>query len=478
MRIREERSTVVNRISKNTCRCGIALLATLSMAVPSSLLHAQEQPRTISLAMTEMPLSEVMNMLSQQERVNILMGDDVDVNVSFNIFDVTVEEAIKAIANAAGFAVEQRGNSYFIIDRDDAGRYSTSNLTEVRTFRLRYADPSELQSMLTPYLSDIGELSVLADRRLLTVEDAPDFIDRFERMIAEIDQAPQQILIEAQILEILLTSEDSYGIDWSDLFTVRNAEGTYGTQGLLGAGSANSAGFFLSLNDEQLVLALNALEARGRVRTLSTPKLLAVENEEASVIIGDRRGFQVTTTINQVTSETIEFLESGVILRVTPQVDVDGNILLDVHPEVSTGSIDSNGIPSQVTTEVTTQLLVPSGRTIFIGGLIKHASGLSQNGVPGLRRIPGLRRLFSNEERTEVNTETIVLITPRLVNDLSADWNTVPGSAVTEAARATSAEAGAIEDDLNRFDDDDEEAEGADAADENGLAEELDQSEQ
>lgn len=442
----------------------IAVLLTLAGLSIHASLHAQEGEPTISLAMTDTPLSEVMNMLSQQERVNILMSEEIDVNVSFNVFDVTVDEAIEAVANAAGYAVERRGRNYFIVEREDAGRWVTSNLTQVRTFRLRYADPNTLQSMLTPYLSDIGELSILPERRLVTVEDAPDFIDRFERLVAEIDQAPQQVLIEAQILEILLTAEDSYGIDWSDIFTVRDTEGALGTQNLLTGGAAGTTGFFFALNDEQLSLALAALESRGRVRTLSTPKLLATESQEASVIIGDRRGFQVTTTINQVTSETIEFLESGVILRVTPQVDPDGNVLLDVHPEVSTGNIDANGIPSQVTTEVTTQLIVPSGRTVFIGGLIKHTSALSQNGVPGLRRVPGIRRLFSNEDRSEINTETIVLITPHVVTDFSDEWNTTPIDTVDDTVRNTELEAEAVRDELVAADPEEEDTDDVGAA--------------
>jgi type II secretory pathway component GspD/PulD (secretin) len=428
-------------------------LAGLSL-MPGSGIHAQPAEPTISFAISQTPLVEVMNMLSQTERVNILMSEDVDAEVSFNVFDLTVSEAIEAIASAAGYAVERRGPNYFIVDPEDAGRYTTSSLTQVRTFRLRYADPNEIETMLSPYLSDIGELSVLPERRLVTIEDGPDFIDRFARLIGEIDHAPKQILIEAKILEVSLTSEDSYGIDWSDIFTVRETAGTIGTQGLLGAGSAASAGLFLSLTDEQLVLALNALETRGRVRTLSTPKLLALENQEASVIIGDRRGFQVTTTINQVTSETIEFLESGVILRVTPQIDESGNVLLDVHPEVSTGNVDANGIPSQVTTEVTTQLLVPSGRTAFIGGLIKHTATNSQAGVPVLRRVPVVRRMFSNEERTEVNTETIVLITPRIVENFDAAWNAEAAGIVEEVEAASRDAAEALDADVSRFEKD------------------------
>jgi type II secretory pathway component GspD/PulD (secretin) len=422
---RRRRGAAANRGPRDRL-AALAATAALVCAGVTAALDAQEAERRISLAMIDTPLSEVMNMISREERVNILMSDAVDAEVSFNVFDLTVEEAIVAIANAAGYAVERRGGNFFIVERDDAGRYATSNLTQVRTFKLEYADPSALQTVLSPYLSEYGNMSVLAERMLITIEDAPDFLTRFEQLIRDIDHQPQQVLIEAKILEITLTSEDSYGIDWTDLFSINDSDGVLGTRGLDQPGTAGTTGFFLTLANDEIELLFSALEARGRVQTLSTPKLLSLEHQEASVIIGDRRGFQVTTTINQVTTETIQFLESGVILRVTPQVDRDGNVLLDIHPEVSTGNVDANGIPSQVTTEVTTQLIVPSGRTVFIGGLIKHNATRSENGVPGLRRIPGLKRLFASEERTENNSETIVLITPHIVGNLGESWNTGP----------------------------------------------------
>ncbi len=122
------------------------------------------------------------------------------------------------------------------------------------------------------------------------------------------------------------------------------------------------------------------------------------------------------TTINQVTTESIEFLESGVILRVTPNVDTDDQIMLEIHPEVSTGLIDPiSGIPSHTTTEVTTRMIVPDGETVFVGGLIKHRVDESKSGVPVLSRIPGVGRLFSKRNNTTTNTETIVLITPTVV---------------------------------------------------------------
>ena len=92
--------------------------------------------------------------------------------------------------------------------------------------------------MLTPFLSEYGKMSVLPARMLVTIEDAPDFLARFDRLIRDIDHRPRQILIEAKILEITLTSEDSYGVDWTDLFRSGESSGTFGTRGLGEAGAA------------------------------------------------------------------------------------------------------------------------------------------------------------------------------------------------------------------------------------------------
>jgi type II secretory pathway component GspD/PulD (secretin) len=124
----------------------------------------------------------------------------------------------------------------------------------------------------------------------------------------------------------------------------------------------------------------------------------------------------VTTTVNQVTTETIEFLETGIILKVTPSVDRSGRIMLDIHPEVSTGTVSDDGIPSKTTTQVSTRMLVPDGRTVFLGGLIKHSITNSREGVPVLGDIPFLGSLFSNDATNIISTEIVVLITPYIVN--------------------------------------------------------------
>ena len=380
--------------------------------------HAQDVEHRLSMTMKDADLADVMDMISKDQRVNVFVSTDSAETVSFSLYDMTVPDAIRAIANAAGFAVEYYDGNYYVVEREEAGKYAPDALTRVQPYELQYFEVEEMESLLQPYLSEYGEITVFAERGMFLVEDTPEFLQRIDSLVASIDVPPTQVLIEAQILEITLTDEDSYGMDWIDLFSSGDGTGDYGTQGL---SDPTSAGFFFDYVSPDFSATLNALTSQGRVRTLSTPKLLAVEGQESEVIVGDRRGYSVTTTINQVTTESVEFLESGVILRVTPVVDRDGQVMMAINPEVSTGVIDPlTGIPSQTTTEVTTSMIVPDGKTIFVGGLIKHRVDESRQGVPVLSKIPGVGRLFSNRQETKTNTETIVLITPTIVTSAAA----------------------------------------------------------
>ena len=367
----------------------------------------------ISLTFHDVEISEAMEMLSVKERVNIVLAKDVQGTISVNLYNVSLRQAILSIADAAGYAVEYRNGSYIVLKREESGKYAQSGLTELRTFKVEYSDASVVEQILENYLSEYGNITNLAERKLLVVEDLPSFINRIEKILAEIDIEPKQIFIEAKILEISLRDSESFGLDWAKLFSSDGGSGALGTRGL---SNPISPGLFFDLVTPNVEVALDTLFTRGRLQTLSTPKLLALEDQEAEVIIGDRLGFRVTTTIDQVTSETIEFLESGVILRVLPSVDGQGRIMLTIHPEVSTGRVE-DGIPNQVTTEVTTQMLVEDGQTVFIGGLIRRSLDQNREGVPVLGDIPIVGRVFSNKSDSSTNTETVVMITPHIVDN-------------------------------------------------------------
>ena len=367
----------------------------------------------ISLTLREVAISEVMEMLSRSAKVNILLSDDVEGDVSVNLYGVGIDEAINSIASAAGYAIERRGGSYFVVNRDEAGRHSPGGPTELRTFKIQYSEPDVIKQILENHLSSYGKITTLNQRRLLVVEDTPFFLDRITALLKELDRRPKQILIKAQILEIALKDSESYGIEWSKIFSYDDGDGAFG---LRGTSNPNSDGFFFDLITPNIEVFLDTLRERERLRTLATPKLLALEDQPAETLIGERLGYNVTTTIDNVTTTSTEFLESGVILKVRPSVDQDSRVLLEIHPEVSSGNVSDDGIPNQTTTEVTTTMLVESGQTIFIGGLMKRTAIETREGVPVLGDIPGLGLLFSNRAINTINTELVALITPYIID--------------------------------------------------------------
>jgi type II secretory pathway component GspD/PulD (secretin) len=368
---------------------------------------------TVSLAIRDAPISEIFEMLSRKQRVNILIGKGVEGSVSVNLFEVSVDEAIRSIADAAGYVAERRPGGYVIIDREEAGKDSANGNTIIHTFKIEYSDPAVVSGVIQKHLSRYGEITELPERNLLVVEDLPDFVSRIQKLVAELDRGPRQILIEAKILEILLGEDETFGVDWSGMFNVDDGAARFGVKDLA---LKSSPGFFFDLMTSDIEVAITALAENGRVRTLSTPTLLALEYEEAEVVVGDRLGFRVTTTINQVTTESVEFLESGVILRFLASVDQRGQIVLKIHPEVSTGTI-TDGLPAQNTTEVTTRLIVEDGQRVFIGGLLRNKESRNRLGVPYLMDVPVLGWAFRTDETIYSTFETVVLLTAHLVDD-------------------------------------------------------------
>ena len=371
----------------------------------------------VTLDFRALPIEEVFDLLSRRDKVNIILAKGVTGPVSVKLYNVTVNQAIHAVASAAGYWVEMRNGDYIILGKETSLDI-TGAQTQVKTFTVQYSDVKQVADLLTRYASRYGKITPLIGRKLVVVEDLPGYVDRVEKLLEQLDIQPKQVMIEARILEVTLDESERFGIDWKKIFgSPGNTSGTVGTSGLAtGTLAAPSRGFFFSLlsGSGNLTAYLDALATAGRVRTLSTPKLLALENQESKVIIGDSTGYKVTTTINLVTTESIQFLESGVILRVVPSVDQRGRVQLKVQPEVSTASLAA-GIPSKRSTQVTTELICEDGQSIFIGGLMRASSNTEKDGVPLLRDVPVIGNLFSHSSEITGTAETVVIITPYII---------------------------------------------------------------
>ncbi|MBI3045848.1 MAG: type II secretion system protein GspD [Betaproteobacteria bacterium] len=369
----------------------------------------------VTLDFRALPIEEVFDLLSRRDKVNIILSKGVTGPVSVKLYNVTVSQAIHAVANAAGYWVEMRNGDYIIVGKE-TNLDITGAQTQVKTFTVQYSDVKQVADLLARYASRYGKITPLIGRKLVVVEDLPGYVQRMENLLEQLDIQPKQVMIEARILEVTLDESERFGIDWKKIFgSSGNVSGSFGTSGLAaGTPAVPSQGFFFSLVNNNLTAYFDALATSGRVRTLSTPKLLALENQESKVIIGDSTGYKVTTTINLVTTESIQFLESGVILRVIASVDQRGRVQLKVQPEVSTASL-LDGIPSKRSTQVTTELICEDGQSIFIGGLMRARSSTERDGVPILRDVPVIGNLFSSSFEATATAETVVIITPYII---------------------------------------------------------------
>ncbi len=381
-------------------------------------------PRGLSLSIQHADIQNVLKAVAQQRDINIVAAPDVTGTISVHLNNASLQEVLDSVIRVNGFNYRRQGDIIFVTNpKSDAERDLQG--TEIRTFKLNYVSEENIEEMKTnvkEMLSPSAMVTLYKPERTLIVEDMPHYLDRVGKVLKQIDVPPKQVLIEARILEIRLNDDTALGIDWNYMFTHSETTGNLLTKGF--AGRSNAVGFpqglFFSAVDDKFQLFLDALQVQTEVNTLSTPKLMALNNQEAKIIVGEKLGYFVTVATETTVLQTVEFLEVGTQLRLTPSIMSDGNVIMEIHPEVSDGSVTA-GLPSETTTEVTTTMIAKDGGTIFIGGLIRDRKEDIRDQVPGLGCLPIVGALFGRSTNATQKTEIVVLITPRVISPEETD---------------------------------------------------------
>ena len=237
--------------------------------------------------------------------------------------------------------------------------------------------------------------------------------------LEKLDTVATQVMIEASIVEVQLTDELRYGLEW----TFKGGLGSdYDGVGVLAdaaAGPARTApGFSYTITNSigDISAVLNALSQQSLVNIISTPSVMVLDNNEASIQVGEqipvRRG--QTVTDGGTTTENIEYRDTGVILNVRPSVNAGGLVTMDIEQSViDVGQLDVGGNRRFLNREIKSRVAVRTGESVVLGGLIRENVSSSDDGVPFLHTVPVLGSLFGTTENTDNRTELIVIITPR-----------------------------------------------------------------
>ena len=281
-----------------------------------------------------------------------------------------------------------------------------------------------------------SEVRVIADKdtNSLLILASPGDYELIESALRKLDVIRRQVLVEVTLAEVKLTDDLSFGIDWfirmrnntsgrldlGGLPPTRTGTVPFPSPTVLGGGLQ-----LVNLSGTEIRAVLNALGKDGRTQVLAAPQIMVLDNEKAEIKVGDRISVQtqsqtaVGTNSNLVS--TFQYLETGILLAVTPRINSGGLVTLEVNQEVSqpdfTSATPQNPNPNVASRNAKTSVVVASGESIVLGGLIRENNGRSTAGLPLLSKIPIIGAAFGSQTINRERTELILIITPRIVSD-------------------------------------------------------------
>jgi type IV pilus assembly protein PilQ len=439
--------------------------------VSADLTRASQRGRytgeKLSLNFQNVEVRAVLNVIADFTDLNIITSDTVGGNITLRLKDVPWDQAMDIILQTRGLDSRRSGNVIWIAPRDElatreklaleaAQQINDLEQTRTESFQMNYQKAADVQKLLSDasqrILSKRGSAVVDARTNTLFVQDTPSRLEEVRRLIAKIDIAVRQVMIEARIVEASDDFFKNLGVrfGYHDLAGGRPAvsgsriavggglgdvggHAGGGAQGgtpvfipdslsvnmpAAGLNSFNPGNFSLILMNSAftrfLNLELSALEADGKGKIISSPRVLTADQIEALIEQGTEIPYQQASSSG---ATAVSFRKASLALKVKPQITPDGNIImtLDVNKD-QPGATTPAGV--QINTKhVKTEVLVENGGTVVIGGIYEQTDRTDITKVPFFGDLPLLGFLFRNTTTSTRKTELLVFITPRVVNE-------------------------------------------------------------
>ncbi|WP_441293098.1 type IV pilus secretin PilQ [Sorangium sp. KYC3313] len=427
--------------------------------------------RRIDLDLKDADIHNVLRLISDVGRVNIVTADNVTGTVTIRMRNVPWDQALETVLQAKGLGVVRQGNMIRVAPIADlnkerelaiARRKSELQLAplETRLIPINYADAKDLQDRSKDMLSPRGSLAVDERTNVLIARDVAGNLNQIEELVRSLDTQTPQVLIEARVVEATSRYVRDIGIQWGGDGTFSAATGNptglvfpsaIGIAGgatdsnsptgglspfasqvsnpnfavnlpaIVGAGQGGALGFTLgSINNTvNLGVRLSAAEASGMLRVVSSPRILTLDNREARISQGTLIPF------SQISAQGVQttFQEAKLQLLVKPHVTSDGSVAMHVkinRDEPDFNQTSARGDPTILKREAETDLLIMDGHTAVIGGIFTRNTGRNLDQVPFFGDIPVLGLLFQRRRASDTRNELVIFLTPRIVNRAEA----------------------------------------------------------
>jgi len=439
----------------------------------SSDVGRKYRGQRISMDFKDADLTNVFRIIAEVSNLNIITADDVKGKVSLRLVNVPWDQALDVVLRSKSLGAAQEGNVLRIAplsslrkeeqDRFDAQKQvdqsrqeSLNRAAEVKatqeavfdTIPVSYSKASELLAKIKPLTSKFGRLDSDDRTNMLIIRDLPQNIAEVKAMVATLDTATPQVLIEARIVEVETTFARELGIQWggayrdgsSTKFGMTGAQGVTGASNpgapidaattnpftasnpppsyavnlpaAIGLGTGGGIAFGILRDNLRLDLALTALESSGNAKIVSSPKVVTVDNKEATI----EQGTQIPYSTVSASGTNTQFVDATLRLKVTPHITPDGRVSMKVEAQNdSPGETTPTGQLAINKKKATTEVLIQDGETAVIGGIMQVARSEGQSGLPWLSKIPVLGYLFRKDTNTARNRELLIFITPKIL---------------------------------------------------------------
>jgi type IV pilus assembly protein PilQ len=411
----------------------------------------------LSLNFQNIEIRSLLQVIADFTNFNIVTSDSVAGSVTLRLKDVPWDQALDIILQSKGLGMRKNGNVLVIAPKDELAakdkldlesRNAIQNLEAVRTqsFQINYAKAADIATQLSAagtgpasarILSNRGSVIAEARTNQLFVTDIPSKLEQVQGLIAKLDVAVRQVLIEARIVEASdsfgkslgvrlggqpfnKTSDTSFGGTYSAA-TAGTTAGEFLSLPAVGQNGFSAATFAVSLFNAAktrfLNLEISASEADGKTKIVSSPRVVTADQVKALIEQGTELPYQQATSSG---ATSIAFRKANLKLEVTPQITPEGNIILNVDVNKdSVGRETSNGFAID-TKHIQTQVLVENGGTVVIGGIFEQNDRDAVTKVPLLGDLPGVGNLFKQTTRSATKSEMLVFITPKMLTNGSA----------------------------------------------------------
>ena len=280
---------------------------------------------------------------------------------------------------------------------------------------------SSVKSSGSPSMQFAGEPELIPDdgRNIILIRALFSDYTRVQKLLVRLDNMPMQVLIEVMVAEVSLDDSLKYGVEWA----LKNGQTSIHGGGV-SFNAADGLKFNLAFDDQNDIFKLlNFLATNNNFSILSSPQVLVLNNEAATVNVGEQVPIVTSETSDvsngSTSNRTVQYKDTGVILNVTPRINDDGIILLDIDQQVSsvkdqtTAGVDS---PTISTKQIKTKLAVKDGQSILMGGLIDRNDTVNDSGIPVLKDVPGLGWLFKSHSVTHNKKELMIMVTPYVIS--------------------------------------------------------------